>query len=72
MAEGRLDQANRRSPVEGMARMRMAQPVGRDFRRQTCPLGGGLDDAEDLCGQAWPTRMHAVDAGALVRTLGHA
>ncbi len=72
MAEGRLHQADRRATVEGMARMRVAQPVGRDPRRQVCPLCGDLHDADDLCGQEWPARLHTVHAGELVRTLGHA
>ena len=70
MVQCRLHQADRCVTVKGMARMRMAQPVGRDLHRQACSVCGGLHAVEGLCGQEWPTRMHGVYVGALVRTEG--
>jgi hypothetical protein len=51
MAEGRLYEADRRATVEGMARMRMAQPGGEISADRSCSVGGGVHAVEDLCGQ---------------------
>ena len=59
MAECRLHQADRRARVQGMARMRMAQPVRRDLRREACSLCSRLHDAEDLHWIEWPALLAA-------------
>jgi hypothetical protein len=51
MAKCCLHEADRRTTVEGMARMGMAQPVRRNLDRQACAVCGGLHDVKDLCGQ---------------------
>src|SRR4051794_11318413 len=42
--EGLLHQMDRRTPVEAMARVRMAQPVSRDLGREPGPFGCGFHD----------------------------
>src|SRR5215212_2266335 len=44
MAERGLHEVDRRAPVEAVARMRMAQPVGRDLGGEPGPLGCGFHD----------------------------
>ena len=45
MAEGDLHEVDGRTPIEAVARVRMAQPVRRDLSREPGPLSRGFHHA---------------------------